>query len=201
MSHLIKLENTAVSGESGVDTIQYKYGGSAGSEEDKSKIVFSSNGNITFHTNTAGNNNALFLKNDGNVGIGTTTPTEKLHVVGNAKMNSLTVTEVTNTSDRRLKTNIKAIDEFNLDDLRPVKYNWRKRKGVVRTDKECFGFIAQELDKIYPNVVKRSKRGLLSVDYIQLIPISIKNIQILEKRIQLLNETVEGLKSKIDNLS
>ena len=201
MSHLIKLENTAVSGESGVDTIQYKYGTDAGSEEDKSKIVFSSNGNITFHTNTAGNNNALFLKNDGNVGIGTTTPTEKLHVVGNAKMNSLTVTEVTNTSDRRLKTNIKAIDEFNLDDLRPVKYNWRKRKGVVRTDKECFGFIAQELDKIYPNVVKRNKRGLLSVDYIQLIPISIKNIQILEKRIQLLNETVEGLKSKIDNLS
>lgn len=201
MSHLIRFENTEINNESGVDTIQYQYGNSVGTETDKSRIVFGSNGSITFHTNSNGDNNALFLKNDGNVGIGTTTPTAKLHVVGDAKMDVLTVTTVTNTSDRRLKINIKNLDNFNLEKLRPVKYNWKKIKGHVFTEKKNYGFIAQEMRKIYPNIVKRNKRGILSIDYVQLIPISIKNIQILEKQIQKLNDTVEGLKTKIDNLS
>ena len=46
----------------------------------------------------------------------------------------------------------------------------------------CFGFIAQEIEKIYPNIIKRNKRGLYSVDYIQMIPVSVKNIQLQEKK-------------------
>tara|TARA_B100000131_G_scaffold301893_1_gene324511 strand:- start:662 stop:1246 length:585 start_codon:yes stop_codon:yes gene_type:complete len=183
--------NTAQGGN-GVDTLQFKY-----DDTNISKLTFSSSGDIAFHTVNSGNN-ALFLKSNGNVGIGTTNPTAKFHVSGDAKIESLTVTSVTNTSDRRLKVNIKALEKHTIEDLRPVEYNWRKIKGKVVPDNRCYGFIAQELRTIYPNMIKTNERGLLSVDYIQLIPVSIRNIQILEGRIDELTREIAELRLKIE---
>ena len=47
-------------------------------------------------------------------------------------------------------------------------------------------------------MIKKNERGLLSVDYIQLIPVSIRNIQILERRIDELTKEIGELRLKIE---
>ena len=47
-------------------------------------------------------------------------------------------------------------------------------------------------------MIKVNERGLLSVDYIQLIPVSIRNIQILEGRINELTREIEELRLKLE---
>ena len=62
-------------------------------------------------------------------------------------------------SDERLKQNIYTISQ-SLDkilDLRPTKYVWKKNK------KQDVGFIAQEVEKIIPEVVEES-RGFINDD-------------------------------------
>ena len=171
MSHNIKFKKNT--GEEGIRTIQHIY-----NDAEKSNIEFQSNGDIAFNTQSA--SNAMYVKNNGYVGIGTSNPQYKLHVNGEAKINNLTVTSVTTTSDRRLKVNIKDLEKYEIEGVHPVQYNWKKN----RSGPMCYGFIAQEIEKIYPNMIKRNKRGLYSVDYIQMIPVSVKNIQLQEKKIR-----------------
>ncbi len=81
---------------------------------------------------------------EGNVGIGTTSPSTKLHVNGD-----VTATSYLYASDRRLKTDIHTLDS-SLDkvlNLRGVEFKWKK------DNKEEVGFIAQEVEKVDPKLV------------------------------------------------
>jgi hypothetical protein len=91
------------------------------------------------------------------------------------------ITGTMNTSsDYRLKENIMPIsDEFSVDKLNPCVYNL-KDSGKLQT-----GFIAHELQEVFPHMVNGEKDGeeMQSVNYIQLIAILTKEIQDLKKRV------------------
>ena len=117
----------------------------------------------------AGSDNS-FLALTGNVGIGTTSPTEKLHVIGNALANAHTT-----PSSRRWKTNIKT-NEGALDkvqSLRGVTYDW-KADG-----KHDIGLIAEEVGKVIPEVVAYEENGVdaKSVDYPRLVAVLIEAVK------------------------
>ena len=59
--------------------------------------------------------------------------------------------------------------------------------------KQDIGLIAHELQEIYPELVNGEKDGeqFQSVNYIGLIPILIKEIQILKERVRMLEERKE----------
>lgn len=128
----------------------------------------------------------------GNVGIGTISPSEKLHVVGNI----LATGEVTAyvASDRRLKENItpitSALDYINR--LNPVTYNWNAKAKELNSNKPNgldYGLIAQEVESVLPNIV----HGIFddkykSIDYIKLIPIMIGAIKELKQEINKLKK-------------
>ena len=96
-------------------------------------------------------------------------------------------------SDERLKQNIYTISQ-SLDkilDLRPTKYVWKKNK------KQDVGFIAQEVEKIIPEVVEESRgfinddsqiENMKTISYPKLIPYLVDTIQVLVKRIEDLEE-------------
>jgi len=81
------------------------------------------------------------------------------------------------TSDARLKKDIKdaAYGLPELMKLRPVSYRWKEGTD----DREHSGFIAQEVQDVFPNAVRvGSKTGaMLTLDYSSLIPVAIKAIQ------------------------
>ena len=115
-------------------------------------------------------------------------------------MSAQTVTE---RSDRRLKTNIEPLSGSleELLGLEPVQYNWANPQRYG--DRKKLGFIAQDLQETYPDLVHEDINGFLSINYTGLIaPIidSIKEIYVglVENREKLEKQKleIEALKKK-----
>jgi hypothetical protein len=88
------------------------------------------------------------------------------------------------TSDARLKTGVENLPHGlpQLLKLRPVTYKWKKEGSDGRLQ---MGLIAQEVEKVVPEVVRLDRAsGMLTVDYIGLLPVAIKAIQDQQKMIQ-----------------
>jgi len=111
-------------------------------------------------------------------------PDDKLTINGNTKINgTMNTTEIVIGSDYRLKTNVETLDDsFVVDHLRPVIYNKYNIKN-----KEI-GFIAHELQVHYPDFVSGDKDNnkMQSVNYNNLIGVLVNEIQMLKKRVILL---------------
>lgn len=92
-------------------------------------------------------------------------------------------------SDIRLKENINSIVSAlpTIDRLNPVTYNWNstaKELNNMKTDDLEYGLIAQELEDILPELVHPLYSNYKAIDYIKLIPLLIKGIQELNKKIK-----------------
>ena len=101
----------------------------------------------------------------GSVGIGTTSPEYNLDVRGNIFSSSggYTQSGLTNwyiTSDRRIKENIvKASYDICLENVKNIElYNFNFKDNCVNTnDRHQLGFIAQEVQQVYPKAVEVGK--------------------------------------------
>lgn len=83
-------------------------------------------------------------------------------------------------SDRRLKKNIEPLSFSALDTvgkLEPVTFEWKQ--SADKTNGKQYGFIAQEVAKILPDLVVtgKDKDQTLSLKYEEIIPILVKAIQ------------------------
>ena len=135
---------------------------------------------------------ALF--NGGNVGIGTTTPSYKLHVNGSVGGQTFTA-----TSDIRFKENI--VDLSNalqkICSIRGVNYNFKDS-----SESKHAGVIAQEVDEIIPEAINKNDNKKWSVNYNTLFSYYVeaikelnhKNDDLVQKNNELM-KTVECMKS------
>lgn len=75
------------------------------------------------------------------------------------------------TSDARVKTNVKELDASGADRVRLVEFD--------RTDIEHHGYgvIAQELEEVYPEMVYTDDKGFKSVNYDELAMVKIKYLE------------------------
>jgi hypothetical protein len=94
----------------------------------------------------------------------------------------ITAFSSTTKSDINLKKNINNLEYNNeLLQLNPVTFNWRDKN---KSNTSNVGFIAQEVEKILPCLVKDGLDNYKSVNYVSLIPYLVKHIQTLEERIK-----------------
>lgn len=147
-------------------------------------------------TSLAARRNAFVVTNYGNVGIGVSYPQEDLEVAGNICYSGV----VTCSSDIRFKKDIsilpKALDA--LKSIRPVYYNLRKDEFPEKdfSNQRQIGFIAQEIQSQYPEIVLEDAEGYLSVDYSKMTPILLKAIQELTERVETLEKQLANQKTK-----
>lgn len=116
------------------------------------------------------------------VGIGTTSPSEELHVIGDI----LASGNINSLSDKTLKTNIKTISNAldKVTQLRGVEFD---RKDMQNAHQ--IGVIAQEVEKIIPEVVSTNHDGIKSVSYGNLVGLLIEAIKELSAEIKELKGT------------
>lgn len=94
----------------------------------------------------------------------------------------MTCTTLRQTSDIRLKNQITALNKKEhldkINKLIPKSYKFKN------DDTPIFGLIAQEVEKIYPNLVHTDNKGFKSLNYTQLIPLLLLQSKDLERKIE-----------------
>jgi hypothetical protein len=102
--------------------------------------------------------------------------------VGSIKTNGYT-TSYNTSSDERLKENITDADDASavIDGIQVRQFDW-KADG----EHQRYGMIAQELDAVAPEAVTKGETedDMWSVDYSKLVPMLVKEIQDLRKRVE-----------------
>jgi len=132
--------------------------------------------------------NVVVVDSTGELGIGTANPTSKIHVIGDVlATGNVTALQFTSTSDRNQKKNITPIkDAINIvNQLEGVRFNW------VESNKPSIGVIAQDIERILPEVVETNQNGTKSVLYGNIIGVLIEAIK--EQQIQ-----IQELERKLD---
>ncbi len=170
--------------------------------------------------NTTGpwGNYILFLRDDHNVAIGSSGSSfYKLYVSG-----KVWATEYVVGSDNSFKKNISTIDDslnkilslngvtydldFSFDKYSNLSNNLQLNNLKEKTmeadrkvninEKNRIGFIAQDVRKILPQIVREDENGKLGVSYIDLIPVLVEAIKEQQRIIDELRVEVENLKKK-----
>lgn len=160
--------------------------------------------------NTGAGSYRLFLEDaSGFVGINDGDPSYHLDVNGDIQLSG----QIRYYSDERLKTNIKDIGSTieKVKNMRGVTFQMKKsiknvfdltgvtdpvklktieaesafyEDSVPETDR--YGFIAQDIKEIFPELVNENEDGYLNIDYVGLIPILVEAIKEMEIRIETL---------------
>jgi hypothetical protein len=142
--------------------------------------------------------NALLLQPvTGNVGIGTTNPTARLHVSGSTIITgslnvsaNITCLSLTETSTEAVKYNILPLPSQldNVLKLKPVSFNYKAN------DKHSIGLIAEEVAKIYPEFTSDNND---SISYGKITSVLIQSIKELKTIIDNQQKQIENLIDKL----
>ena len=114
----------------------------------------------------------------------------KLDVAGNLTVNG---TPVELTSDIKLKANIKPLENSlqKVMNLRGVEYD------RIDYEKHQIGMIAQEVEKVIPDLVHENSEGTKVLEYTHLTAVLVEAIKEQQKQIEELRGTVQELSTKL----
>jgi hypothetical protein len=130
----------------------------------------------------SGGGRVLEVTADGSMGIGRSPGTGfKLDVEGDIRGTRVFAQGVELTSDARFKTNIQAItDALSLvRRLQGVSYDWNRAAFPDRgfSERPQIGVLAQEVEKVLPELVSTDAQGYKSVNYTGFIPVLIEGMK------------------------
>jgi len=157
--------------------------------------------------------NALTVLKNGNTGIGTQSPTQKLDVNGNARFRGIasgpSVASLyvdasgvlyKSTSDQRLKDNVNSLaNSLNkVLKIRGVNFTWKSNPAMGKR----IGFIAQEIEQVFPELVFTNETdGYKGVNYAEMTAVlveAMKEQQTIidkqQKELDLLKVELEAIK-------
>ena len=162
--------------------------------------------------------NVMTIISNGNVGIGITNPSQKLHVQGEIYSTG----EITAFySDERLKTKISTINNplSIVNKLNGFYYipNEIATKYGINKNKIEIGLSAQDVQKVLPELVKlapfdaatneageiisKSGEKYLTISYERLVPVLVEAIKELEVKNNCLNEKYENILQEISSIN
>jgi hypothetical protein len=172
----------------------YNYGGWISNNQG---FLFSNAGGLEFQIG----NDGVYSKQK--IAIGTTSLSYTLTVNGQPGANGYTA--FTNYSDSRLKTNITNLETGALSkilQLRPVQFQYNDKYLQLYPNSDLSkvhkGFIAQEIQKVFPEMVSEMKTSPDSVKYLDL---DVSHLQVyLVKALQEQQAIINAQKAEIDAL-
>ncbi|KAA3629930.1 MAG: tail fiber domain-containing protein [Bacteroidetes bacterium] len=111
--------------------------------------------------------------------------------------------DYTSVSDKRLKTNIRGLESAleKVLQLEPSRYEYIANNP---TQKQSIGFIAQDVQKLFPELVLESNNerseGILSLNYAGFSVLAIKAIQEQQEIIENQQQEIDDLKARLDKI-
>jgi len=178
----------------------------SGSKNSSKNLIGFSGDRLDFNVIDANGNGStetvMSILQNGDVGIGTTSPDSKLEVAGaiEASIDYM-------NSDKRYKENIKTIDSAldKINAINGVSYGF-KRKTVNDIDfsklkqGNHLGFIAQDLEKVFPELVRKDEAGYYAVNYDGLIPVLVEGMKEQQEIITEQEQEMDDMKARLAKL-
>jgi hypothetical protein len=127
------------------------------------------------------NNAAMYILPSGYIGISTSAPSYPLHVSASASGTSIYATgDIVAFSDQSVKENIRPIENVleRIGDSRGVLYD-----RIDNSEKDNIGFIAQELEVAFPELVVTNPDGTKAVKYQNAVAVLFEAIKEQQKQI------------------
>ncbi len=156
---------------------------------------------ISFHIKQVTANRALRIEHESNTnywenGIGVSTGNYKFYYNGAFKSDISSVDGAyVQASDLRLKRDIEVMEPVlaKVALLKPYTYHYIDNAAdAVRST----GFVTQDVEQVFPNLVRETDNGFKGLVYDGFAVISIKAIQELQAEIELLKQEINSLKKK-----
>jgi hypothetical protein len=151
---------------------------------------------VTSELSASGNSNTIgsIITTDENVGIGSATPSYKLHVVGDI----FATGNITGFSDERLKTGIETLSDClsKVQQLSGVSFTRIQCEAQpdVDTQRRDIGFLAQDVEAQFPELVSTdSHNGYKSVAYGNMAAVLVECIKELSAQVADLQQQVASL--------
>jgi len=123
---------------------------------------------------------------------------------------TLSVPTISTTSDYRLKQDIRQLNEAGsfIDNLHPVSFHFKSDTTVFGVSAKSqrfqtlhYGLVAQDVQKVLPDIVYENQDGYLSINYIEIIPLLIQSAKDFQEENRKLNDRIESLEQQIQYLS
>ena len=115
--------------------------------------------------------------------IGLNEMTSKLSQLNVVQYNLNPLSSAALSQRSELGDTISTISEFDVMDIQAL-------------EKTHYGFIAEELQQVYPDLVYENQQGELSINYIEMIPLLVQSIQELEAKIAILEGNKVGAQTR-----
>lgn len=169
---------------------------------------------VLFYTTPVGADNSsprLVIDDTGRVGIGATTPLDRLHVAGDVRIGTGT-TGCVRDADATILAGVCASDlSFKQDvvpfgstldklaRLTPVHYRWRADEFPERHFGRglTYGLVAQDVESVFPDLVTTDGDGYRAVNYSKLPLLTIQAVKELKAENDALRARTEALEARL----
>jgi len=119
----------------------------------------------------------------------------------------VTASNLTCPSDIRYKKNIQPLSNSlqNIQKMQGVRYDWKRDEFPEKnfSQQSQIGFIAQEIETVFPEMVLTDEKGYKSVDYARLTPVlveAIKELSVKNGELEIKNQNLEARLTRIEAL-
>ena len=123
-------------------------------------------------------------------------PAVALHVTGEGYFTSNITAYY--SSDISLKDNIRPIESaiFKVQQIRGVEFDWNEKAGKFEQEKgHDVGLIAQEVEKVLPEIVQIREDGIKAIQYEKVVPLLVEAIKEQQVTIENLTKRIELLEN------
>ena len=136
-----------------------------------------------------------------------TADAQRFQISSNGSIGAPTGSNIYNASDERLKQNISSLDS-SLDiikNLNPVKFNWIDNFSESENGKTLYGFVAQEVQDVFPDAIEHFSDGkpVTVDDKVIENPLTVREkflVPMLVKAVQEQQDIIDDLKARIETL-
>tara|TARA_B100000686_G_scaffold240529_1_gene249043 strand:+ start:176 stop:640 length:465 start_codon:yes stop_codon:yes gene_type:complete len=124
-------------------------------------------------------------------------PSVALHVTGEGYFTSNITAYY--SSDITLKDNVRPIESaiFKVQQIRGVTFDWNEKSSKLQQEKgHDVGLIAQEVEKVLPEVVQIREDGIKAVAYEKVVPLLVEAIKEQQTLIEDLSNRIKTLEER-----
>ena len=103
------------------------------------------------------------------------------------------------SSDITLKDNVRPIESaiFKVQQIRGVTFDWNEKSGKIEQEKgHDVGLIAQEVEKVLPEVVQIREDGIKAIAYEKVVPLLVEAIKEQQTFIEDLSNRIKTLEER-----